>query len=320
MSALSFPIEFLLGGGGGASSSSSGGGSDWTLATEENAPGGGVRVDTYTTDDGIVWTRNYNDAGDGSLQTDTAVGLSLTRTWSYTAGGIGYVSAGAARKSGSAWRVNSADMATLKTELAALGAAVVAPRFYVQDFNNGVANSGLEVEWDEGSAAFRGVGGAQIKANEAFYAAGAVTYNTFPAESGDLATLTFPGWLASPRTEFELQAFGTDTTSGNVTMNAYMGGSIMGSSSSSSVNQTNGEYRARWWNNNSLTSQLRVGSPGTTLAGGVTAAYGSTTSTTSYTDPAINTGATSVSVTLRIIFGTAAADFNLRRLCLLMRN
>jgi hypothetical protein len=298
-----------------ASSGGSGGGTDWINVTEEDAPTGGKRVATYTTDDGIVWSRIYGP--DGSLQSETALGTRLTRTWSYTAGGLGYISAGAERKSGGAWTVNVADMAGIKTDLAAMGAAALAPRFYVQDFNNGVADSGLEVEWDRGSACLRGIGGAQMKAMDWY---GSAAYNSFPAESGDLVVLSFPGWLAGPRTEFTVEAFGTSGSAGWPTLNAYMGGVFITSSNETSNGQRTSTLVNRWWNNNSLTSQLRINTSGAANAGAVATGYGGAQGTVVYSDPAVDTGAASVNVALRAIMSTAADNYTILRAALLMRN
>ncbi len=207
----------------GSSSSSSvtsaGGGTDWKLATDDTAPSGGVRVDTYTDDSGLIWTRNYNDAGDGSLQNETALGGALTRTWSYTSGGIGYISAGAVRKSGGAYSVLAADMASIRTELITLGTAADAPQFWVSDYDNGTGATGLTVEWDKANAGFMNVNRRNL-----YWNANLAQTHSSGTESSALVTVSIPGWLAHKncmtgiRARFD-KASGTDTFAINAKVN-----------------------------------------------------------------------------------------------------
>ncbi len=205
--------------GSSASSNSSGGGTDWKLATDDTAPSGGVRVDTYTDDSGLIWTRNYNDAGDGSLQNETALGGALTRTWSYTSGGIGYISAGASRKSGGAYSVLAADMASIRTELITLGTAADAPQFWVSDYDNGTGATGLTVEWDKANAGFMNVNRRNL-----YWNANLSVAHSSTSESSALVTVSIPGWLAHKncmtgvRARFD-KSSGTDTLAINVKVN-----------------------------------------------------------------------------------------------------
>jgi hypothetical protein len=142
----------------------------------------------------------------------------MTRTWSYTAGGIGYISSGAARKSGGAYRVVDADMAAIRTELIALGAAAQNPSFYVSDYNNGQADAGLIVQWDRGNAGF-----VEQSTNLYLNASLAVDH-AVSSESAALVTYVLPGWLAHKNQHLGFRAraskaSGTDTFTLNIKCN-----------------------------------------------------------------------------------------------------
>lgn len=187
-------------GTGGGGSVSGGGGSDRTAVTYEVDPvNGGYRVATETVD-GIPWTQSYDVLG--RLITREWVAGGLEAVIYYDAEGFGYGDDTTnIFVKGGAIQVFSAQMAALKTALAALGTDISA-QFYVADFDS---NRGLLLEWNHVNQCFRGVGGAPI----CFWSAVSLPPLVAPGtvDSNLFTPVTFPGWLRGPQGRWECEVW-----------------------------------------------------------------------------------------------------------------
>lgn len=221
--------------GATAAGGSGGWGSDRTAGTFALDAASGEYVVATETIDGIPWTVGRDLLGREVLRQWGSGGLS--RAIDYSLGG-GVASGNVIVHGNEVW-VPSSAMATLKTQLTALGSAAAgAPRFYVYDY---FGSRGLVVEWNYIDACFRPIcsGMAMVYSN----LTPVVGVNPGSAESAALFTFAFPAWLRGPQGQWKIKTFsgysgvtsGSETKKPEVKLNGTTLGNITSNANSLTV-------------------------------------------------------------------------------------